>query len=109
MRNFSLFHEDKNGISRVSQLWYVHYLLVLAFGKAFVTRNAPDGRPPGVNLFFEAMRHLPEVTFFSTDSIEAIEILICAALYLQCLDFRSAAYNLVCLLRRRSDLLLTQK
>lgn len=95
MHHFATFHQDKNGIDRVSQLWYTHYLLVLAFGKAFVARNAHDGRPPGANFFLEAMRHLPEIILFSTTSIESIEILICAALYLQCLDFRSAAYNLV--------------
>ena len=95
MRYFATFHEVKNGVGRVPQLWYVHYLLVLAFGKAFVARNAHDGRPPGADLFLEAMRHLPEITLFSTDSIESIEILICAALYLQSLDFRGAAYNLV--------------
>jgi proline utilization trans-activator len=101
MRNFTTFNEHKNGIDRVSQSWYVHYMLVLAFGKAFVARNAQEGRPPGADLFLEAMRHLPEITLFSddsvdTDSIESIEILICAALYLQSLDFRAAAYNLVC-------------
>lgn len=95
MHHFANFHQDKNGIDRVSQLWYTHYLLVLAFGKAFVARNASDGRPPGANFFLEAMRHLPEIILFSTTSIESIEILICAALYLQCLDFRSAAYNLI--------------
>lgn len=95
MHQFAIFHEDKAGIERVTQRWYIHYLLIMAFGKAFVARNSHDGRPPGANLFLEAMRHLPEITFFSTDSIESIEILICAALYLQCLDFRNAAYNLV--------------
>ncbi|RMD41182.1 hypothetical protein DV735_g3961, partial [Chaetothyriales sp. CBS 134920] len=95
MRYFAIFHQDKNGIDRVPLLWYVHYLLVVAFGKAFVARNAPDGPPPGAGLFVEAMRHLPEITLFPTDAIESIEILVCAALYLQCLDFRNAAYNLI--------------
>ena len=94
MNHFATFHGDKDGIDKVSRLWYIHYLLVVAFGKAFVAHNSNNGRPPGANLFLEAMRHLPEITF-STDSIESIETLICAALYLQCLDFRSSAYNLV--------------
>jgi proline utilization trans-activator len=99
MRSFAAFNEHKNGIEHVSQLWYVHYMLVLAFGKAFVARNSHEGRPPGADLFMEAMRHLPEITLFSGDSIDAdslesIEILVCAALYLQSLDFRAAAYNL---------------
>ncbi|RMZ77412.1 hypothetical protein DV738_g4369, partial [Chaetothyriales sp. CBS 135597] len=95
MHYFGIFHESKNGIDRVPLLWYVHYLLVVAFGKAFVARAAPDGPPPGAGLFIEAMKHLPEITLFPTDTIESIEILVCAALYLQCLDFRNAAYNLI--------------
>ena len=95
MRHFATFHQAKNGIEKVPRIWYTHYLLIVAFGKSFVARKSQDGRPPGADLFLEAMRHLPEITFFATDRLEAIETLICAALYLQCLDFRSSAYNLV--------------
>lgn len=98
MQNFALFHEAGNGIKKVPQLWYVHYLLIVAFGKAFVAHSMQDGRPPGAELFLEAMKHLPEITLFNDEPIETIEILICAALYLQCLDFRSLAFNQVCLL-----------
>ena len=95
MHHFAKFHDDCGGIDKVPRLWYIHYLLVVAFGKAFVARNVQNGRPPGASLFLEAMRHLPEITLFCTESVESIETLICAALYLQCLDFRQAAYNLV--------------
>lgn len=95
MLNFSAFHENLKGTEQISQMWYIHYLLIIALGKAFVARSAHGKIPAGAELFLEAMRMLPEITFFSTDPVEAIEILVCAALYLQCLDFRSAAYNLV--------------
>lgn len=97
MQHFATFHAENSNVDRVPRLWYIHYLLIIAFGKAFVARTVQGGRPPGADLFLQAMRHLPEITFFATDPLECVEILICSALYLQCLDFRSVAYNLVCL------------
>lgn len=39
MTQFSRFHESEHGSSNCSLLWYIHYLLILAFGKAFVVRT----------------------------------------------------------------------
>ncbi|KAL9110783.1 MAG: hypothetical protein Q9227_004775 [Pyrenula ochraceoflavens] len=95
MQHFSIFYENPGINEALPELWYIHYLLIIAFGKAFAARTIDKSRPPGVELFLEAMRRLPEITFFTNDPIEAIEILVCASLYLQCLDFRNAAYNLI--------------
>ena len=95
MRNFSIFHDDARGPSHCPDLWYVHYLLVLALGKAFIVRVGNERRPPGADLFVQGMKLLPDITYLCTQPLESIEILCCAAVYLQCLDFRSAAYNLV--------------
>jgi len=67
----------------------------LAFGKAFIVRTNEGRSPPGAELFTRAMKLLPDVTFLHRDPIQSIEVLICAALYLQCLDSRSAAFNVV--------------
>ena len=96
MHQFNLFHEHSNSNTKPSILWFVHYLLILAFGKAFVIRIGKGRRPPGADLFVRAMKMLPDMTFLcSTDPIQAIEVLICAALYLQCIDMRSSAHNIV--------------
>ncbi len=43
------------------------------------------------------MKLLPDFAFYNADPVESIQVLCCAALYLQCLDFRGAAYRVVCL------------
>lgn len=74
-------------------LWYIHFLLVLAFGKAFVTKTSRGRRPPGADLFAAAMSLLPEPTVLWRQPEEAVEILCCISLYFQCIDHRSSAYN----------------
>lgn len=80
--------------SQRPSLWYVHFLLIMAFGKAFVTAtvNKSDRTPPGVEHFTQAMRLLPDVTQLWKDPFTAAEVFCCAALYLQCMDLRYAAY-----------------
>jgi proline utilization trans-activator len=95
MTQFSKFHESERDSNDCSLLWYIHYLFVLAFGKAFVVRTNKGRCPPGGDLFAHAMKILPDITYLCTEPLQSIEILCCAALYLQCLDSRSAAYNLV--------------
>ena len=95
MQQFGSFHESGGDTTKVPILWYVHYLLILAFGKAFIVRLEKSRRPPGVEFFVQAMKLLPDITFLYSDPTPSIEVLCCAALYLQCLDSRSAAYNTV--------------
>ncbi len=94
MRNFSNYHDREHG-GDCSDLWRIHYLLILALGKAFIVRVGQDRRPPGANLYVQAMKLLPDATYLCNDPIPSIEILCCAALYLQCLDMRATAYSLV--------------
>ena len=96
MDQFNKFHEADGDPSKCSVLWYIHYLLILAFGKAFIGRTESGRRPQGAEHYVQAIKLLPDITYLCANPIESIEILCCAALYLQCLDFRSAAYNLVC-------------
>lgn len=95
MRRFHEFHAAPADASRPKDLWYVHFLLILAFGKVFVARRNDARRPPGTDLFVHAMKLKPDITFLHTQPVQAVEILCCEALYLQCLDFRSAAYNVI--------------
>ena len=95
MERFSSFYENPTRASQSLSLWYIHYLLILAFGKAFVVQSSKGRRPPGADMFVHAMKLLPNLAFYSADPIESIQVLCCAALYLQCLDFRGAAYRTV--------------
>ena len=94
MRNFSNYHDQEHR-GDCSDLWHIHYLLILALGKAVVVRVGQDRRPPGANMYVQAMKLLPDTTYLCNDPIPSIEILCCAALYLQCLDMRTTAYSLV--------------
>jgi proline utilization trans-activator len=97
MDNFTKFYDPTADRPTTTSLWFSHYLLILAFGTAFVSRNSRDDNcPAGSAFFLQAMNTLPDLSFAnpeSLDSLEAIEILCCAALYLQSLDFRAAAYR----------------
>jgi len=95
MRRFHEFHATTTDSSRPKDLWYVHFLIILAFGKVFAARRNNARRPPGAELFVQAMKLKPDITYLHTQPLQAVEILCCEALYLQCLDFRSAAYNVV--------------
>lgn len=95
MQQFALYHENPTEYPSISPLWYVHYLIILAFGKAFVVQTSKSQIPPGAELFVYAMKLMPDLTFFKCDPIEKIHVLCCAALFLQCLNYRPAAHRYV--------------
>lgn len=83
--------------TRKERLWYIQFLLLLAFGKAFVSRRCHGRRPPGVEFFTRAIELLPSTVTLSREPMMSVEILICLALYIHCLDYRISAYNYVSL------------
>jgi proline utilization trans-activator len=82
MKRFYRFYEDPEGRSGASTLWYIHYLLILAFGQALVSQASRVQRPAGSDLFLHAMRPMLDFAFFDVDPIESIQVLACAVLYL---------------------------
>ena len=76
-------------------LWYIHFLLMLAFGKGFVQHKLQGNKPPGAEFFVRALQLLPDISVLHQEPIESTEILCCIALYLQALDCRSSAHNYV--------------
>jgi hypothetical protein len=95
MAQFARFYDNPAKQKDCPRLWYVHFLLVLAFGKAFMVPSSKDQRPAGADLFVQAMQLMPDITFLCSDPLQAIEVFCCAALFLQCLDMRSAAFNVI--------------
>ncbi|KXJ85466.1 hypothetical protein Micbo1qcDRAFT_141544 [Microdochium bolleyi] len=75
-------------------LWFVHFLLILAFGKAFTVRKRGKD-PAGVEYFMKALQLLPNIIMLWRHPVHAIEVLTCIALYLQCLDYRILAHNFI--------------
>ena len=95
MSQFALFRETSGNSPDISPFWYVHYLMILAFGKAFVVQVSKAPRPPGADLFIQAMKLFPELAFVNCDPVETVQILCSAALYLQCVYSRPAAHRMV--------------
>lgn len=86
-----------------NRLWFVHFLLVLAFGNAFLLRSRNTKDPPGSKFFLRAMSLLPDHTSLWTDGVLAVEVLALAGLYLYSIDHRESAH--VYVRTRVSDLI----
>lgn len=89
------FYSEPRGTAAVS-LWYIHFHLILAFGKGFVQQKSQGKRPPGSEFFSKALRLLPDPCSLWYNPIESTEILCCISLYYQSLDCRQAAHSYVC-------------
>lgn len=111
--NFRLINEEEfvqqthafyygDAVKQVKEcrLWFVQFLLVLAFGNAFLfpghknPNNAND--PPGSKFFIRAMSLMPDHTSLSRGGFVAIEVLALTGLYLYSIDHRSSAHVYVC-------------
>lgn len=77
--------------TETSRIWFVQFLLVLAFGKAFVSRkNCPH--PPGSRFFARAMCAMPKHLTMGKDCFVLMEALALASLYLYAVDYREDAH-----------------
>ncbi|KAM0424429.1 hypothetical protein ACHAPT_010350 [Fusarium lateritium] len=92
MRQFEQFHGNSDEHEPMSPLWYVHYLILLAFGKAFVVQISKSASPPGSELFIQAMKMMPDLLLVDCSPIEKVQVLCSVALYLQCVFCRPAAH-----------------
>lgn len=95
-KNLRLFYKKPLPFAQTKPLWLVHFLVVMALGKALVTKSSLSATPgdsvPGSRLFARAIRLLPDVTFIAMEPVESSETLCAVALYLQAIDHRNAAY-----------------
>ncbi|KAL5341923.1 hypothetical protein BJX70DRAFT_10513 [Aspergillus crustosus] len=74
------------------RIWFVQFLLVLAFGNAFLLQTKPSKDPPGYKFFVRAMSLMPDPTSLSRGGFGAIEVLALTGLYLYSVDHRSSAH-----------------
>jgi hypothetical protein len=105
MSDLHAYYCDTESAMKRGSLWYIHFLLILAFGKTFVQNKQRSVKPPGGEFFVKALQLLPDNNRLSREPLLATEILCCIALYLQALDFRNAAHITVISSPRSSTLL----
>ncbi|OJJ94763.1 hypothetical protein ASPACDRAFT_127913 [Aspergillus aculeatus ATCC 16872] len=102
---YRLFDEDaflrhlhefyKNAAEKVqeSRLWYVQFLVILAFGEAFLAPvRTVSNTASWTKYFSRAMSLLPDITGLWQDPTLAIETLALIALYFYSVDMRDTAY-----------------
>ena len=88
-------------ITVTSRIWMARFLLVLAFGSAFLSRKKCRN-PPGSRFFVRSMQLIPRHMKMGKDSFMVIEALALASLYLYAVDHREEAHINVSL--RNGDL-----
>ena len=93
MRGLHEFYEDPSERIKSSRMWFIQFLLVLAFGKAFLSPQRIGNLPSGSDFFIRAMTLLPNTEYLYGEPILAVEILCLASLYLQSVDMRRSAYS----------------
>lgn len=99
LQNLHELYQNPAAKASTSRLWYAQHLLVLAFGKAFVSRKSSRGKPAGHIYAVRAMTLLPSQAEMGPDPLLSVQVLILAAVYLQSVDMRVSAFQYVCVLR----------
>lgn len=92
MHNLHEFYADTDKGAKKESMWYIQFLMIIAFGKTFVQQKHKALRPPGADFFIQALKLLPDTNRLCREPVIAAEILCCIALYLQALDSRNAAH-----------------
>jgi proline utilization trans-activator len=92
MTNLHAFYSNSDDGPWKESLWYIHFLLIIAFGKTFVQHKQNAPKPPGADFFVLAVQLLPDTSRLCKEPVIAAEILCCIALHLQALDSRNAAH-----------------
>ncbi|KAK4866825.1 hypothetical protein LT330_007988 [Penicillium expansum] len=92
-----LYRFYKNPVENVhtAGLWLPHFLVIIALGKAFVGAQNRGNMPPGSEFFRAALMMLPDYSFLWKEPSVSAEILCAFALYLQSIDWRTSAHNMV--------------
>ncbi|KAL4794097.1 Zn(II)2Cys6 transcription factor [Aspergillus venezuelensis] len=95
MAHLHRFYENSAQRKTPEGLWFIHFLVIMALGKALVGGKSNGASPPGAEYFRTAFMMLPDYSFFWKDPCGAAELLCSMALYLQSIDWRTSAHNLI--------------
>ncbi|RAL10199.1 putative C6 transcription factor, partial [Aspergillus homomorphus CBS 101889] len=93
LRHLYEFYQDAAKKVQESRLWYVQFLVILAFGEAFLAPvRTVSNTAAWTKYFSRAMSLLPDITGLWQDPTLAIETLALIALYFYSVDMRDTAY-----------------
>ncbi|KAH7141759.1 hypothetical protein EDB81DRAFT_797575 [Dactylonectria macrodidyma] len=94
---FRLKQFESNSLELVQthRLWFVEYLLVLAFGEALTSKKGPSPTPAGSGFAARAMALMPDFAQLHDEGLLSIEILALAALYFHSIDMRVSAFQYI--------------
>ncbi|KAL3496051.1 hypothetical protein BJX62DRAFT_252420 [Aspergillus germanicus] len=95
MAQLHAFYEGPSHEEHTRTPWFIHFLVIMALGKAFVGGKGRGTSPPGAEYFMTAFMMLPDYCFMWKDPYVSAEILCSMALYLQSIDWRTSAHNLI--------------
>lgn len=110
MPNFERFQSNPLDTACNNRLWFIQYLFVIAFGKAFLAQPGQStvGAPSGAEYATRAMSLFPDVWQLHEASLLGIEVLTLAALYFQSIDQRTVAFQYVSSTNGKITLILTE-
>lgn len=95
--NLEIFYEDLAATAMQNRLWYSQFLLVLAFGESFTSTGPATGKVPGIDYASRALSLIPNLVPMNgkKDSLAVVQAHCLAALYLQAIDLRLMAFQMV--------------
>ncbi|RMJ09437.1 hypothetical protein CDV36_010928 [Fusarium kuroshium] len=88
----SLYSHGPDSLNVNNRIWFVHFFVIMALGKALLARGSSRTKPPGSGYFIRALDLLPDVNGLYRDPITAVEVCCGLALYLQSVDHRNSAF-----------------
>lgn len=91
LRHLHELYENHTAKATTSRHWFAQYLLILAYGKVFITNQSSSEGPTGYPYALRAMALMPELAGLAPDSITAVQALVLGAVYLQSIDMRVGA------------------
>ncbi|RDW59329.1 fungal specific transcription factor domain-containing protein [Aspergillus mulundensis] len=94
VRHLHIFYHKPEECVGHMRTWFAQYLLIIAFGKAFLAPNRqPNAPPDGYQYASRAMALMPDMSGVHADQLQCIQALTLAALYFQSVDMRVAAFQ----------------
>lgn len=88
------FYSSPASVATEHRYWFAQFLFVLAFGEAF-SKTESNEAVPGLSYASRALSLIPNLVPIDKSSLPAVEALCLAALYLQAVDLRLMAFQLV--------------
>jgi hypothetical protein len=91
LRHLHELYENQAAKAASDRHWFTQYLMILAYGKVFITNQSSSEGPTGYPYALRALALMPDLAGLAPDSISAVQALVLGAVYLQSIDMRVGA------------------